>query len=310
MLKKLLGKKEKRASSSTPTLTNELTQSILGVVGAKSIPSMEGAAQKAFQLSTDPEAKAHDFIEVIESDEGLSARIIKIANSVYFDRGHGSKTIEESVVTIGTEELRNLLCANSLSDIFPTNHPVRSQLWKHDTAVGIVAQFLAKRFLPDKERHAFLAGLMHDVGKLLLLQRAANDYEFILQKVKQGAEFCAAEEERFPFNHTEVGHVIGERWNFSDELNQVIRVHHRGWDELQDNGFQLGGLIKASDLLVHSLGVGFEREYVRFHNKSRLKLDEAWKYLGVSSPEGREIAKNAQRTLNKEFDLYLAEMES
>ena len=229
---------------------------------------------------------------------------------MYFDRGHGSKTIEESVVTIGTEELRNLLCANSLSDIFPTSHPARAQMWKHDTAVGVVAKFLANRFLPSLERQAFLAGLMHDVGKLLLLQRAPGDYDFILQKVKQGVEFRLAEEERFPFDHTEIGHVIGEKWNFSDELNQVIRLHHRDWDELREGGFQLAGFIKASDLIVHSLGVGFERDYVRFHNKARLKLDEVWKFLGVPAGEGRDITKQAQQVLHQEFDLYLTEMES
>jgi HD-like signal output (HDOD) protein len=85
MFKGLFGKKSSPAASKGhKRLAPGISQAILGVVGARSIPTMASAAQKAFQLATNPKADARDFIEVIESDEGLSARVLKISNSVYF----------------------------------------------------------------------------------------------------------------------------------------------------------------------------------------------------------------------------------
>jgi hypothetical protein len=134
----------------------------------------------------------------------------------------------------------------------------------------------------------------------------ASDYEFILQQVRQGRDFQTAEEDRFPFNHTEVGHVIGERWNFSDELNQAIRLHHRPWEELQEGNYELVGIIKASDLIVHASGLGFGKEYARFSNKTRLMLDDVWKYLSIGPDDGREILREGTRMVEQELDLYTA----
>src|SRR5438105_4911837 len=99
----------KKSSDRVNKLSAAISESILRSVGAKGIPTMPGPAQKAFQLSTNPNAEARDFIDVIESDESLSARVLRIANSVFFDRGQQSKTIEESVTVIGIEELKCLL---------------------------------------------------------------------------------------------------------------------------------------------------------------------------------------------------------
>lgn len=109
---------------------------------------------------------------MIEVDEALAARVIKIANSVFFDRGNKSSSIEEAVLVIGLNELRNLLNANALSDIFRVG-VAREQLWAHDVAVALTSKQLAQRILPHQADSAFLAGLMHDIGKLLLLQRGA-----------------------------------------------------------------------------------------------------------------------------------------
>ena len=82
---------------------------------------MPGAAQKAFQLATDPNAEARDFIEVIESDEALSARVIKIANSVYFDRGNKSATIEASVTVIGIKRKGSIIISPGPYALFEEN---------------------------------------------------------------------------------------------------------------------------------------------------------------------------------------------
>ncbi|MFM1848334.1 MAG: hypothetical protein RL417_1808 [Pseudomonadota bacterium] len=293
-------KKPTAAPQPEVKMSTAVAQSIHNVVGAHSIPTMPAAAQKAFQLSTDPSAEARDFIAVIESDEALSARVMKIANSVYFDRGKPSTTIEDSVIIIGINELRCLLNATSLSEIFPSKHLVRTQLWANDIATALIARTLAERFMPAKAEIAFLAGLMHDVGKLLLLQRADDLYLQVLKKVEQtGCSFSEAEEQLFPFTHSEVGHLIAEKWHFSPELIAVIRGHHAPPSEIG-----LTTIVHAADAFAHALGLGHPRGFGKFQNRIAEELPLVWERLKITSEEHRGLLQRFQQRYDLEYDLY------
>jgi putative nucleotidyltransferase with HDIG domain len=304
MLGSLFGKKKPGAAAQpVPTLSPAVENSILSVVGARSIPPMPGAAQKAFQLSTDPNAEARNFVEVIESDEGLSARVLKIANSVYFDRGKKSTTIEESVMVIGINELRCLLNANTLSEIFPSKSPTRAMLWGHDIGTALAAKYLAQRLKPSIAELIFLGGLMHDVGKLLLLQRNPDEYAKILAVVeKEGIDFCEAEARSFPFDHTEVGQLIAQRWNFSSELVCMIREHHRAWDTIPSDSS--AGIIKGADLIAHALGLGHSRTLGKLKSRAEESLPEVWSHLGIPSGDAPGVLTAIRRSFETEFDLY------
>lgn len=303
----IFGKKKAKPEEIPVKLSTALASSIFNVVGSKSIPSMPGAAQKAFQLATDPNAEARDFIEVIESDEALSARIIKIANSVFFDRGTKSTTIEASVTVIGINELRCLLNATALTDIFPSKHPFRPVLWANDIATALIARNLAQRFLPGKAEIAFLGGLMHDIGKLLLLQRSGEEYSRVIKIVENdGIPFCHAEELRFPFTHVEVGQLIAERWNFSPEIIAIIKDHHRAWSEseLAGQNLSLTSLVKASDTIAHALGLGHPKGFTKFKSLALVDLEYVWRVLNIPAEERKSLMENFEKTFAMEYDLY------
>lgn len=306
MFKRLFGSENSKKESAKPRpLTPSIRDSIFKVVGANSIPPMPAAAQKAFQLATDPNAAARDFVSVIQADEGLSARVLKIANSVYFDRGKASKTIEESVTVIGINELRCLLNATTLAEIFPCNNPVRTQLWANDIATGLISRLLANRFLGGSGELAFLGGLMHDIGKLLLLQRATSDYRQVVEEVKRGSSFIAAEEDAFVCNHCEVGQLIAEKWHFSSELIAIISYHHQNWpDSSRSKQCPLPLLIKAADTIAHALGLGHPSGFGSFQNKASQELEQLWRYFEFPETEQRQILSSCRKVFELEFDLY------
>jgi putative nucleotidyltransferase with HDIG domain len=304
MFKSLFGKK-KIAIEVDQTLASGIKQAILDCIGNRGIPPMASSAQKAFQLATNPKADARDFVELIESDEGLSARVIKIANSVYFDRGKKSSTIEESVVVIGLNELRSLLNATTLSEIFPSRHPARPQLWAHDVGTAIISKSLAQRIIPAQSDLAFLGGLMHDVGKLLLIQKVSDDYAKVLKKIEEtGCDSREAEEDIFPFNHTQVGQLIGERWNFSSDLITIIRTHHEDWDKLEYSPTSLSAIIKAANTASHALAIGHPKGWHRVQNKAQESLENCWEALKIANSERSSMLKDLERAYNLERDLY------
>lgn len=302
----LFGKNKKRGGDEFEKLNPNIASLIISVVGARSIPLMPGAAQKAFKLSVDPKSEARDFVEVIESDEALSARVLKIANSVYFDRGKAADTIEESVTIIGINELRCLLSSTALSDMFPSSNKLRWNFWVNDVATGIIARSIAQRILPSKTEAAFLGGLMHDIGKLLLLQRVSGDYKQVMDQVrKEGCDFCQAEEQVFPFDHAEVGHLLADRWNFSPDLTAIIALHHKPWNQLRSKSEPtLPAIIKAADIIAHSLGLGHPQDFLSVRNAREKQLGEVWEIIQISASEQKDSLHNFQAIFDKEFDLY------
>ncbi|MEZ4754764.1 MAG: HDOD domain-containing protein [Bdellovibrionota bacterium] len=306
MLKKLFGKnKNKAEDKNRKTISFGLKTTIYNVIGMRSIPSMPNAAQQAFKLSTNPNADARDFIEVIESDESLSARLMKIANSVFFDRGTGSKTIEEAVHVIGIQELRCLLNACSLTEIFPSRHSARQQLWANDVATAIISRALAARLVPGKEDFAFLAGLMHDIGKLLLLQQAEIKYSLVLSKVEQGQSFQEAEEDVFAFNHMEAGTLVGEKWRFDEDLLEVIQTHHDPIDpNMNKDQLTVAQVIQLADLIAHTQGFGHPKGFNKFQKQSEEKLLEIWHVTGLTKEDLKEFSTRIKESLENEYDLY------
>lgn len=309
MFKKLFPKKNLDAPAGPPTLSPALTSSIHNFLGARGLPSMPRAAQKAFELSINPDADARDFVEVIQADEGLSARIIKIANSVYFDRGRTTETIEQSVFVIGLTELRSLLNANTLSDLFPMRHPLREQFWANAIATAIGSKILAQRLLPDQTGTAFLGGLMHDIGKLLMLQQATKEYELVVQLVREkGISFAEAETERFVFTHCEVGQLMGKQWNFSPELMTVLRCHHDPWSQmeiLERRPIGVPRIVQIADLIAHTLRIGHQVPVPLFQERCEAELRTLWKALPLTDPERDDLMQNILKTYEYESDLYL-----
>lgn len=305
MLGRIFGKKNNSLtlSKEQPGLSGAVSRSILRTVGSHSIPAMPAAAHRAFQLAIDPNAETRDFIGVIQADEALAARVLKIANSVFYDRGQRSTTIEEAVLVIGINELRGLLNANTLGEIFPCKHPARTQLWANDIGTAMISRSLAQRLLPNKEALAFLGGLMHDIGKLLLLQRSTEEYLAVLRRVEeQACDFCQAEEQSFPFDHTEVGQLIGERWKFNSELSYIIRNHHRTPEDGRE--ISLPFLIHAADIIAHALGLGHPRTFSKFRNIMESQLSGLWGQLRIPAAEQKNFLGQIKRNFDLEYDLY------
>lgn len=305
MLSRFFGeiKRDEPAKGQLARLPEGIHQSIISSLGSKAIPSMPKASHQAFQLATNPNADARDYVEVLETDEGLSARVLKIANSVFYDRGGGSKTIEQAVTVIGISELKGLLNASALSGIFPLKHPLRAQLWAHNIATALTARQIAMQCCPSQTDQAFLGGMMHDIGKLLMLQQHTEIYQRVFRHgIAEGFESVVAESEEYPFNHTHVGLAIGAQWNFQPELVEIIKNHHELWKNIEPKS--LVGIVKASSTIANSLGLGASKDAFLLKRSYEPMLPEAFEYLGITKPQQAPLLREAELLFNSEFELY------
>ena len=302
MLSKLFASKPKKTEEQL-RLADGVRQSIMSYLGIKSLPMMPKVAQQAFQLATNPNAEPEDYIAIVERDEGLTARVLKIANSVYYNRGTGSKTISEAVTVIGATELKCLMNSTALSNFFPSRNPLRAQFWAHDIAVAITARTLAHVTTPAHTDMAFLGGLMHDVGKLFMLQQHTTKYEKVVARgYSDGLESVEGEVIEYPFDHTQVGHLIAERWNFSPELIAVISGHHKPWDQIPRHSVL--GIVKTANIIAHTLALGAGREAHQARRIYEPMLPEAFQQIGVAEPMQNEILKRVASVFEEERSLY------
>ncbi len=309
LLGKLRGKKEEKASgiSKTPAGAAERIKNILGV---RKLQSMPVQAARAFQLASDPKAKADEFVRIIEADEALSARIIRVANSVYFFRGTKASDIEKAVANIGLQELRCLISATMLRSLLKGKGNLREQIWANSVATGIACRQLAGR-TNISSGEAFLCGLLHDVGKLIMVQRAPKLYEKVNLLVgNEEKSFIEAEEEVFELNHIEVGKWIAELWSFPEPVIRSIALHHRPWaedEESRGRATSHWSLVKVADTFSHAAGIGHPGGLRLLKRKAEEELPLACQQLAMSIDEGESFIKTFVRNFEEEFSLYQAE---
>jgi|GEM_PF-726748 len=282
------------------------------ILNVEHLQSMPTSAARAFALASDPNAMTSDFVSVIECDEALTARIIRIANSAYFSRGAKASDVEKAVTNIGLDELKGILTATMLKNLVATKHPLRNVLWGNSIATALFAKGLSRisSHHPGNihSGEAFLCGIVHDVGKLVMLSSGPSLYKQVIDKVAgTGISFVEAEEEIYGLDHLEVGKWVAQTWNFPQSAFESIAFHHEPWPELEKK--RVGAiapavLIKAADTIAHSLGLGFERPFSSIVRHASDQLPEVWAHLGISASDAQAVIESLREAYEAESVSY------
>jgi HD-like signal output (HDOD) protein len=178
----------------------------------------------------DPDCTAQEVGAVISQDASLSARLLKIANSPLYGFRAKIDTISRAVTVIGRKELRDLVLAVSAVKTF-SNIPVdlanMASFWRHSMFTGIVAKLLAKRCSVLHTERLFVAGLLHDLGQLLIYHKLPEQAQRILRRSEALDEaLYLSERQLIQFDHAMVGGALATLWELPEVLNVAIRFHH------------------------------------------------------------------------------------
>lgn len=202
----------------------------------------------------------------IQRDPVLSACVMRMANSAYF-AGHGRvQTVSEAAVRLGTKELRQMAIAITIVQDHQgggNNVPLDTvNLWKHSLGCAVVARELASGGDRRAPEEAFLAGLLHDVGKNIFNEHFGSEYREVLTSAHQeGRPLHTQETDRLSLDHAEAAGPILERWRLPPTLTSPILHHHQPWTVLkaltgEGRDTRLAHLVKIADTLAKACGVG------------------------------------------------------
>jgi HD-like signal output (HDOD) protein len=215
-------------------------------------------ATSVMELVENPRTSAAQLGELISTDQVLAARILKLANSAYYGFPRKISTLNLAIVVLGFNALRDLVLSISLIDRFLVKEEELidlKQFWRHVLVVGRCSKLLARIVKYPVLGEVFVAGLLHDIGYLVLLQEFPeefrNSYDFALNN---NIAFEKAEILELGVSHTDLGAWLGEGWNLPHKLVQVIKYHHDPIQCPDDN--ILVKFIHLSDLIAYSIGEG------------------------------------------------------
>ncbi|MCB0359787.1 MAG: HDOD domain-containing protein, partial [Bdellovibrionales bacterium] len=158
------------------------------------------------------------------------------------------------------------------------------------------------------EGEAFLCGLVHDIGKLVMLDRNNKLYRDVLLRAGSGEKsFVELEDETFGLNHVEVGQWVAERWNFPEEVVQAVARHHRPWPQRHGNLQRFNErwlLVKIADTLVHASGIGHPGSYSGLRMRAQGEIERCKLELGTSIERLNEVIKKNESEFEKNFGMY------
>ncbi len=276
-------------------------------LGLRSLESMPTQAAQAFQLACNPRSTLADFTKVVESDEVLSARIIRIANSVYYRRGEEAKEISKAVASIGLDEIRCLLSAAMLKSLLKSNSKDRNYIWGNSVATGIAARKLSSlTSVPEGE--AFLCGILHDVGKLILIQRIPKEYSTLVRTAFDSeTTFAELEENAFDVNHIEIGKWLAEKWNFPESVRTAITFHHSPWSEHDTMKGKLAtpaALVKCADTIAHAGFMGHPHSRTVLGKHARSQLIHVATQLDTSLENIQGLLQQISLQFDDDFSLF------
>jgi putative nucleotidyltransferase with HDIG domain len=195
-----------------------------------SFPSMPGAGARMLALLQEQDTKVSEIEEILRYDPGLTANVLKLANSAYFGVPSKIGSLKQAVTLLGMKRLTQLVvasCVSALMDKSVAGYDLPAgDLWRHSVAVSIACETMVKDQKRNNHIDVFTPALLHDIGKLVLGSFVSEELEAIQQIAGKGIPFVVAENMVLGTDHAEIGARILKRWNLPAEVINAVRWHH------------------------------------------------------------------------------------
>ncbi|MBW1782529.1 MAG: HDOD domain-containing protein [Deltaproteobacteria bacterium] len=229
----------------------------------ESVSPIPQISLKIIRMMRDDQFHLQDIANEIRQDQVISAKVIRFCNSAFFGLKTRIDSIDRALVMLGEKQFLQLVISASMETLFPETSQgyslCKGGLYKHTLGTALIAEKLSNLTGSVPSDKAYTAGLLHDIGKVVLDQYIAAAYPYFYRRTQEdGADLIAIEEEVFGLSHAEVGGQLAERWHLPEGLTDTIRCHHDPERATVDSG--LTHLIYLANLLMSRFLVGQELE--------------------------------------------------
>jgi len=232
------------------------TEAVLA--GIKNLPSIPKVVFDVTKLLGDSKVTTNQLAELISKDQGLTSKILAVANSPLYGIKRKVSSIEFAILVLGFGDIRNIVTALSLADsikTLPGKYFDSYEFWVHSMVVGTAAKGISTNLGFDFGSEAFVAGILHDMGSLVIYKFFSNEFNQIVElSNKEKINILEAEERVLGITHQEIGKFLAEKWDLPNVLCDALNYHHRPLKAVENKYFV--SIIHLVDYMTHKLGVG------------------------------------------------------
>lgn len=220
------------------------------------IPPLPDLVVKLLAVLGKQDTEPQHLENLMQNDQVLVAKMMAMVNSPFYGLNRTIRTVKEAVMVLGFRGVRSLVLASSTAKFLQRDYSCYGHepkgLWFHAACVAAAAKALAKscRLGAEDGEQLFVAGLLHDIGKLLLVSYLA-EHQRAAAKAPSITEF---ERSVLGLDHTEAGALVTAKWNLSQEVQEVIKAHH---DAQADKPSQAVAIVRLADAVAHERGIGY-----------------------------------------------------
>jgi putative nucleotidyltransferase with HDIG domain len=226
----------------------------------KDLPILPDVSQAMLKNLDNEDISLDTICEKIGLDQALAAKVLKLANASFFGSNSKVVTIQQAVSMLGIKNLKNLIRTSIYSRSFSSracrNFDSKAY-WQHNIATAICSELIS-RTLHMKHDFAFTAGLLHDIGRLALVNCFPTEYEQVIRCAKEkDCSLLDAERRVLGIDHVNAGLILAVHWNFADAIQDAIRGHHNP-DDSELNS--VAAIVHVANSIVHALDLNGSQE--------------------------------------------------
>lgn len=213
------------------------------------LPLLPNIVAKVFEVTSNPDSSARDISELVMTDQTLTVNILNMANSAYYFSGEKTTSLHHAVARLGFQTISNLIVTAALDSQFHMHGhyaTLEANFWEHSLLTSFIAKNIAEKVRMDGEE-AYLAGLIHDIGKTILLTIVNNAVKKMSEKIYPPHDGVEALFEKF---HSYVGFLAAQKWKMSERVCKAISLHHHF--EFAKKNKEFVALISLSNKLANS----------------------------------------------------------
>lgn len=255
----------------------------LMIMTASDLPTIPVVATKVMQLIENETATAEEMARIVSSDPAVAARVLKISNSSFYGCQRQIQTLSHAIMILGFSTLKSLVVAASVKQVYKPFGLTEKMLWEHSFGAGLAARIIANTTQLVNEEEAFLGGLFHDIGKIIMNTMDSQQFQAVMQICyNDNISFEEAEQQVYSYNHSEVGGLVIKKWNFPDTLMNAVLSHHNFDFAENEDPYQvrLTCVVGLANIFCHKTGIGTRgpKEALLVHENKPAKLlnlDEA-----------------------------------
>jgi len=265
------------------------------------LPALPQVFLELRQAIDAPNTSASDLAAIISQDPSLTAFLLRMVNSAFYSLPVQIDTISRAVTVVGVNQLSTLAVGTSIMSLFkdvPAEVIDVVQFWKHSVCCGLIARRLCRMTGRGDPERAFVAGLLHDIGQLILLQAAPRRAAAVLASARsEDVLLCVREKEMLGFDHATLGGMLLRKWNFPFVLVASVLEHHHPKEKQKEAE---PALVHCAETIATGLGIGSSGEFF-----VQPPDPAVWDSLHLTPERMDEMIEDLDEELDEAFEVLI-----